>query len=409
MFLKPLMERNPEFVEAIAALHADGAIPANTYAIDLDTVTTNAAAICAEAARHRLTVFGMTKQMGRNVHFCDALHTGGVRSGVAVDMDCARAIRQSALSIGHIGHLVQIPEHEALEAAEMDPQYWTVFNWEKAEQSARAAKHVGRTQELLVRIYDEGDSFYFGHGGGFPAEEIVELANRLDELDGARFAGITTFPALLFSEEGGSVLPTHNLQTLEAAALALTNSGRSIQINAPGTNSSVLFEELASRGATQVEPGHAFTGTTPLHVVREDLPELPAAAYVTEISHEFAGKAYCFGGGLYIDPVFNDYQLQCLIMPRGDGEGSFLADVEVPPSSAIDYYGLISAPPSKKIAVGDTVIFGFRIQAFVTRANVAPIRGVHTGKPEVLGIWNSLGTPSLFPKRKANQQKGDLL
>jgi predicted amino acid racemase len=213
----------------------------------------------------------------------------------------------------------------------------------------------------------------------------------------------------LFSEEDGSVLPTHNLQTLERAALALSKSGRTIQINAPGTNSSELFEELASRGATQVEPGHAFTGTTPLHVVREDLPELPAAAYVTEISHEFAGKAYCFGGGLYIDPVFNDYQLQCLIVPRGDSAGSFLADVEIPPPSAIDYYGLITAPPSKKIAVGDTVIFGFRIQAFVTRANVAPIRGVHTGKPEVLGLWNSLGTPSLFPKRKTNQQKGDLL
>ncbi|HEY5104854.1 MAG TPA: alanine racemase [Acidimicrobiales bacterium] len=402
MFLKPLRERNPEFLRAIATLHAEGTLPANTYAIDLDTVTANATSITAEAKRHQLTVFGMTKQMGRNVHFCNALHAGGVNAAVAVDMDCARAVKQSDLAIGHIGHLVQIPESETLEASAMDPRYWTVYNIEKAQHAASAASSQGRTQDFLLRIYADGDTFYFGHGGGFRAEEILESADRVDALEGARFAGITSFPALLFSEKDGSVVPTHNLQTLENASRALVKSGRTIEINAPGTNSSVLFGELASHGATQVEPGHAFTGTTPLHVVREDLPELPAAAYVTEVSHEFAGKAYCFGGGFYIDPVFSDYQLKCLIVPRGDSDGSFLADVEIPSPSAIDYYGLITPPPSKKISVGDTAIFGFRIQAFVTRANIAPLRGVHTGRPEVLGLWNSFGTPSLFPKRKAN-------
>ena len=395
MFLKPLLERNPQFLSAAATLHAQGYLPANSYAIDLDTVTRNAEAISAEAKKHELTVFAMTKQMGRNVHFCNAVHAGGVNAAVAVNMDCARAVVNSDLVLGHIGHLVQIPEYEAYEASAMAPHFWTVFNREKAEQAASAARSLGRNQDVLLRIFAPDDTFYFGHGGGFAADELLETVDFIDGLDGVRFAGLTSFPALLFSESDDAVVETHNLQTLERAALSLSKGGRTFEINAPGTNSCALFTQLAARGATQVEPGHALTGTTPLHVVREDLPEIPAAAYVTEISHEFAGKAYCFGGGLYIDPVFHDYQLQCLVVPRGEIQGSFLADAEIPPPSAIDYYGVITPPDGKKISVGDTVIFGFRIQAFVTRATIAPIQGVHAGRPELLGLSNALGTLSL--------------
>ncbi|HEY1762304.1 MAG TPA: alanine racemase [Acidimicrobiales bacterium] len=384
MFLKPLLQRNKEFLEAIAVLHNEGRLPPNSYAIDLDTVTQNASALHLEAENHNLTVFAMTKQMGRNIHFCDAVHEGGITQAVAVDLDEARALQDSKLDLGHLGHLVQIPRHDALEASTLHPRFWTVFNQEKAEEAAAAAAKQGRIQNFLLRVHSEHDTFYLGHGGGFPAEKVTAVADFIDGLAGGRFAGITTFPALLFSEESGKVTDTHNLKTLEYVANALTQIGRSFEINAPGTNSSVLFEELASRGATQVEPGHALTGTTPLHAVRDDLPEVPAVAYVSEISHEFAGKAYCFGGGLYIDPVFADYQLQCLVVPHGDFQSSFFADVEIPPPAAIDYYGLITPPDNKTISVGDTVIFGFRIQAFVTRARIAPIQGVHTGKPEVL-------------------------
>ena len=71
----------------------------------------------------------------------------------------------------------------------------------------------------------------------------------------------------------------------------------------------MLFETLAAAGATQVEPGHGLTGTTALHIF-EDLPERPAAVYLTEVSHHYGGKAYCFGGGLYIDPIFPAYDLK---------------------------------------------------------------------------------------------------
>ena len=62
-----------------------------------------------------------------------------------------------------------------------------------------------------------------------------------------------------------------------------------------------MLKALADAGATQVEPGHGLTGTTPLHAL-EDLPEIPAVVYVTEISHFIDGEAYCFGGGLYYRP-----------------------------------------------------------------------------------------------------------
>jgi predicted amino acid racemase len=218
----------------------------------------------------------------------------------------------------------------------------------------------------------------------------------VDKLDGARFAGITTFPALLFSEAEGTVEATRNLATLHDAAARLRNAGRSSEINAPGTTSSALFGKLAEAGATQVEPGHGLTGTTPLHAVRDDLPERPATCYVTEVSHCYGGRAYCFGGGLYIDPVFADYRLRALVAPGGDIDDAFLADAEIPPPAAIDYYGMLTPPDGRTVREGDTVIFGFRIQAFVTRAYVVPVSGIHGSGPRACGVFAADGRPALI-------------
>lgn len=45
-----------------------------------------------------------------------------------------------------------------------------------------------------MRIRAEGDTFYRGHEGGYDAADVTTVADRLDALDGGRFAGITTFP-----------------------------------------------------------------------------------------------------------------------------------------------------------------------------------------------------------------------
>ncbi len=386
------------FVEAAIGLHRSGAIPANSYVLDLDAVERNARTFQAEAARHGLKTFAMTKQVGRHSGFCEAVMKGGINRSVAVDMACAVACDRAGLKTGHLGHLVQIPAREAeFAAARIRPDYWTVFSDTKAREAAAAAALAGREQGLMARIQTEGDTFYRGHEGGFEAGEIVSVAARLDELDGARFAGITTFPALLFDQESRKVAPTPNLKTLNRAAEALAASGRAdVEVNAPGTTSSVVLSALAEAGATQVEPGNGLHGTTPLHAV-DDLPEAPAVLYLSEVSHHHAGKAYCFGGGLYIDPVFPKYQVRALVSSEPTSEPVALVDVEIPDCSAIDYYAMIDATGPRKPASGDTVVFGFRGQAFTTRAMVVGVRGVSAGSPCVTTIENGFGDPVAWP------------
>jgi predicted amino acid racemase len=149
---------------------------------------------------------------------------------------------------------------------------------------------------------------------------------------------------------------------------------------------------LAAAGATQVEPGHALTGTTPPHAF-SDLPEEPAVLYVSEVSHHAGGRAYCFGGGLYVDPVFPPYEMKALVADR-EGEDAYdLVSAEVPPPSAIDYYGMLTPMGRRRLVAGSTVIFGFRVQAFVTRAPVVGLVGISQGDPRLTSAWRHDGTP----------------
>ena len=216
-------------------------------------------------------------------------------------------------------------------------------------------------------------------------------------MEGGRFAGITTFPALLFDPETRRVRPTPNLATLERAAEALARAGRSgIEINAPGTTSTAVVAALAEAGATQIEPGNGLHGTTALHVF-EDLPELPAVLYLTEVSHLGGGKAYCFGGGFYIDPIFPPYDVKAIVTDAPTTDATALLSVEVPPPSAIDYYAMIDATGPRRPRVGDTAIFGFRGQAFVTRAYVVGVSGIASGKFEVESLENGFGEQEAWP------------
>jgi predicted amino acid racemase len=397
MFLEAIRRRNPKLIEQAIGLHQAGRIPANSYVIDLDAVEANARVMTDAARKLGLKLFAMTKQMGRNPRFCRALKRGGISKAVAVDMECARACRRGDLAIGHIGHLVQVPRAEAEAAAAMAPDYWTVFNIEKAAEAANATVGTGRSQALLARILAPGDRFYRGHEGGFPAEGVVETADALDRVAGARFSGITTFPALLFDTHSRKLVPTANLSTLERARAALAKAGRSsIEINAPGTSSTVAFSTLANAGATQVEPGHGLTGTTPMHAF-DDLPERPAVVYVSEISHYHCGEAYCFGGGLYIDPVFPKYPLKAIVSGEPTSLASALTSVEIPPPEAIDYYGMIDATGAVKPKVGDTVVFGFRPQVFVTRAFVVGVSGVASNRATAEAIHDAHGRVVEWP------------
>jgi predicted amino acid racemase len=68
----------------------------------------------------------------------------------------------------------------------------------------------------------------------------------------------------------------------------------------------------------------------------------------------------------------------------------------IPSPASIDYYGILELG-EHKISTGDTVVFGFRMQAFVKRALIAAIRGIDTGTPYVEGIYNAEGKRSTWP------------
>ena len=395
MFLSLLERRNPALLQAAAELHRSGALPPNSYVLDLDAIERNAAALASEAQRLGLTPFAMTKQIGRNPDASAAIVRGGITHAVGVDLQCAVAAAAGGLAAGHIGHLVQIPRHSTDAAAALRPRYWTVFSEEKAQEAAAAARRAGYEQDLLVRITAPGDRFYRGHEGGVDAERIVEVADRIDQIEGVRFAGVTSFPATLFDPETGRTRSTHNLTTLTRAKERLLAAGREhVELNAPGTTSVAVFETLAAAGATQVEPGHGLTGTTPLHAV-QDLVEEPAVAYISEVSHVHGGEAYVYGGGLYADPVLAGVGTDALIVGAdGDVSAATRRRVDMPAADAIDYYATIPLD-GLSVSSGDTVIFGFRPQAFVTRALTAGIRGVGSGSPQLAGIWAADGSAPL--------------
>ena len=395
MFLNSIITRNKALIESAVLLHQRGDIPANSYVIDIDSVYKNALLLQSEAEKHKLKIFAMTKQIGRNPVALHAMQKAGIKDCVAVDMPCARAAYHNGLSIGHIGHLVQVPYHETLAALRMKPKYWTVFSLEKARAISKFIQRDQR-QNILLRLHAAGDTFYRGHEGGFAIDEMLTARDAINNLPGLHVSGITTFPAHLFDEQKHEVVATNNLRTLEKAATILANEGmKDIEINAPGTTSSMLFHRLAALGVTQVEPGHGFTGTTPLNAI-DELVEIPAMVYVSEVSHIHAGAAYFFGGGLYIDPVFSDYTVKACV-------GSCPADAlartipcEIPSPAAIDYYGILAQ--EQQVKEGDSVVLGFRAQAFVTRAYVVPVSGIGTDTPKAEGVYSSDGRSIGWPE-----------
>ena len=156
------------------------------------------------------------------------------------------------------------------------------------------------------------------------------------------------------------------------------------------------MKPLAEAGATQVEPGHGLTGTTPLHAL-EDLPEIPAVVYVSEVSHLHRGEAYCFGGGLYIDPVFPDYPVKAIVAREPTSAERALRTVEIPPPAAIDYYGMIDTssgpePTSRRHGRVRLPAAGLRHP----RLHVG-VSGLAGDAPVVGQVHDALGRPVEWP------------
>ena len=102
--------------------------------------------------------------------------------------------------------------------------------------------------------------------------------------------------------------------------------------------------------------------------------------YLTEVSHNFKGRAYCYGGGHYR----RSHVENALV---GSLEQGRVLNVTPPTEESIDYYFELG----ESAQVSQSVVMAFRTQIFVTRSQVALVKGISKGSPEIVGVYTALG------------------
>ncbi|MCW2566101.1 MAG: YhfX family PLP-dependent enzyme, partial [Mycobacterium sp.] len=225
MFLDVTARRNPALIRAAAALQQSGAIPANTYVLDLDTVRANARVMAAEAKRVGIRTYLMTKHYNRNPLITHTALAEGLDSTVAVDVQCVQALRRFDLPVGHVGHLVQIPRHDLPAVLSTRPEVMTIFSVDKARQVSDTAVALGMVQDVMLRVRAEGDIIYPNEEGGFWEADLESVAKEIAQLPGVRIAGVVTFPGTLFDPATRRLEAAPNFQTVLRARDRLTALG----------------------------------------------------------------------------------------------------------------------------------------------------------------------------------------
>ena len=381
MFVERLQKDNPKFIEAMVKLQQEGALLPDSYAVDMEQFRANAAAIVASAKEKGIKLYFMLKQIGRNPVLAQELVKLGYDGAVVVDFKEAQVMMRHNIPIGNVGHLVQIPEAMIPQVVAYGPEVITVYTADKVRSISRAAAALGKEQKILIRVFGDGDMIYPGQTAGIHLKDLADFVAQVRDLPGIKIAGMTSFPCFLYNAEKDDIAPTANLQTVLKAKEILIDCGIEPEIiNTPSATCCRTLELMAEYGCNCGEPGHGLTGTSPYHVGHEQ-PEKSCIAYVSEISHNFDGLAYCYGGGFYR----RSHVENALVGRSADALRSMKV---IPPSvEAIDYhFGL-----DQGCEVGETVIMAFRFQVFVTRSDMVLIEGVAEGSPVVSSVWDSLG------------------
>ncbi|NSC24396.1 YhfX family PLP-dependent enzyme [Streptomyces albus subsp. chlorinus] len=384
MFLDSLLTRNPGLADAAADLHRRGEIPPDTYVMDLDAVAENAALLAAEAERVGLTLWFVAKQFGRNPELIRAV-ARSIPRFAAIDAGEARLLHATGARAGNLGHLVQIPHRALPEMLAWRPETVTVYDLANARAVSAHAQRLGLVQDVLVRLEGAAGSVYPGQEGGVPLAALDKFAEEAERLPGIRLAGVTAFPCVLCDPETGVPAPTPNFDlAVRARDLLAARGHRDLKLSAPSATCVAGLPLLARLGATHGEPGHALTGTTPLHARDATQPERPAYVYVTEVAHTLAdGRPALFGGGFYPRS-----HIDSALLPRT----GLRLPVRGAPAENIDYYRLLEAPePGGDVRAGDTALLAFRTQIFVTRSTVAVVAGLSAGTPRLTGLYDAHG------------------
>ncbi|MFD5750558.1 alanine racemase [Streptomyces sp. NPDC127033] len=385
MFLDTVLTRNPALVDAATALHASGAVPPDTYVLDADAVEANAALLAAEAERLGLSLWFVAKQFGRNPALVRVV-ARHIPRFAAIDPDEARTLHAAGAGAGNLGHLVQIPRRALPEMLAWRPEAVTVFDLANARAVSEAAGRLGLVQDVFVRIEAAAGSGHPGQEGGVPPAALDGFAAAVERLPSVRIAGVTAFPCVVCDPDTGRPASADGFgRALDAREVLTARGHQGLGLSAPGATSVATLPLLARLGATHGEPGHALTGTTPLHAADPHRPERPAYVYVTEVAHTLAdGRPALFGGGFYARGG-----VRAALLPR-TGLRLRVCDA---PAEYIDYYRLLDppAPGSGGVEVGDTAVLAFRTQIFVTRSTVAVVAGLTEGKPRLTGLYDARG------------------
>jgi predicted amino acid racemase len=380
MFLQMTAKRNPALIRSAVRLHQDGVIPPNTYVIDLDSLSSNVQSLSETAKENGISLYYMTKQIGRSGFIGKFIEENGIERAVAVDIDEANNLIEHHCKIGNIGHLVQPGKHQWKRVLkEMQPEVITLFSYERALQLSLEAEQLGLKQDVILRVIGENDLIYPGQFGGIRLSELEAVAKEIKTLPGIQIAGLTNFPIMQLNTSQTDYEFTSNLNTLLKAKEILGILGVEVkQLNAPSSTSCHTLPILKKHGITHGEPGHAITGTTPLHAYDENQTEIPSMVYVSEISHMDENHAYTIAGGYY-----SRSNMESVLY--GNNENTIFGEstsVQKISNENIDYYGCVKR--QQDMHVGDTTVYAFRAQIFVTRAHIAFVKGVDSRSPEVV-------------------------
>ncbi len=381
MFLNKLKETNPELIKfAMELLNRHEILP-DTYVLDLDTIVENGKKMLAISKPLKIKMWFMLKQVGRNPIIAKKLMDIGFDGVVAVDYKEALLMVRHHIPLGNVGHLVQIPQGALKTILASRPEVVTVYTYEKILEIDKVAGEIGIRQPLLFRVSDADSLQYSGQVAGFHTSNLKEVLTKVAKLKNVSFGGLTVFPALLYSQDEHRIEITANIQALNRAEKIAKEMGfQDYIVNIPSCTCCSSLPLISSFGGNSAEPGHGLTGTTPIHKY-SDQPERIGYVYVSEISHNYDGKFFCYGGGEYR----RGHLENCLVGKTL--EQAKMAAIKFPDIDSIDYHFELQG----EHPIGDPVLMCFRTQIFTTRSQVALVTGLATGKPELLEIDTPFG------------------
>lgn len=380
MFLKQTLNLNPKLIDYASKAHQKGEILPDSYVLDMDSIVENAERILDKANLLDIELYFMLKQVGRNPYIAKKLIDIGYKSAVVVDFNEALVMMEHNIPIGNVGHLVQIPKHLLKKILSYGVEYVTVFSVDIIDAINTIAKELNIVQKIMIRVVGPEDELYPGQVGGFKVSELEKLVEKIKAYTHIELDTITAFPSLLFNYDSKKIEVNPNVNTMYEAIDILESMDLTINNrNMPSVTSLMGLDVLANSGATQGEPGHALTGTTPVNAYYSQY-EKPAMIYVSEVSHNYDNKSYYYGGGLYR----RGHMENVLVVDQGEYKIEKFNEFQI---DSIDYYFDIDG----NFDYGTTIIMAFRTQIFVTRSNVVLVEGIQSNNPSIIGIYDSQG------------------